>query len=334
MNDLWKEICFTLHDISASSSEELYEQKIIQSLEKLGWSRFREEIILKPNFQLGSSGSIKPDILVKLLEGNESFVIEVKKPSADIDNNSHKNQLFSYMRQLKLIFGLLIGNKIQIYYDGLANNTEWPILLKSIDISEKNQEGLIFIELFKKDSFSYRALECYAEKIITELATENHKQKLIELLVRSDYQGKIREFIINDLQQNWDNETIESVLGQVHIQIDYKANLASEPPSLHSQDEAKIGRLVKSYINQIVNYCENSEQELANLQSKEYSKKTFDINFPFLKKDNSIEQEEKKRYWKEKYLIRSEYYFVTSQWFAGSRSLFESYIAKITNTAR
>ena len=97
MSELWKEICFILHDISPSSSEDLYEQKIIQSLEKLGWSRFHKKIILKQSSQLGSGGTIITDVIVKSLDTNESFAIEVKKPSADIENQSHKRQLFSYM---------------------------------------------------------------------------------------------------------------------------------------------------------------------------------------------------------------------------------------------
>ena len=41
MNELWEEICFILRDIPASSNEDVYEQKIIQSLEKIDWSRFQ-----------------------------------------------------------------------------------------------------------------------------------------------------------------------------------------------------------------------------------------------------------------------------------------------------
>ena len=196
MNELWQEICFILQDISQSSNEELYEQKIIQSLEKLGWSGFHKEIILKQSSQLGSVGTIIPDIIVKSLDTNESFVIEVKKPSADIENLSHKRQLFSYMRQLKLEHGLLFGSKIQIYYDGKSNLTEDPILLRSIEISELNKDGLLFIDLFQKKSFSYFQLENFAEKHIKELTTESYIKKLREILFSSDYQNKIKKFII------------------------------------------------------------------------------------------------------------------------------------------
>jgi len=59
VNELWQEICFLLHDrISPSISEEMYEQKTIQSIEKLGWSQFHKEIILKQSYQLGSVGRI------------------------------------------------------------------------------------------------------------------------------------------------------------------------------------------------------------------------------------------------------------------------------------
>ena len=74
MNELWEEICFILRDIPASSNEDVYEQKIIQSLEKIDWSRFQKEIILKQNIQLGSAGEIIPDIVVKL-SGKNAFVI-------------------------------------------------------------------------------------------------------------------------------------------------------------------------------------------------------------------------------------------------------------------
>jgi hypothetical protein len=224
VNELWQEICFTLQDIPPHSSESYYEQKIIQSLEKLGWSRFKNEIVLKQNIQLGSSGKIIPDIIVKSLVNNESFVIEVKKPSADIENKSHKNQLFSYMRQLKLVNGLLIGNKIQIYYDGMHNYniSEDPVLLKSIEISELDKNGALFIDLFHKNSFSYDNLDHFAKKTIKEISIKRDKEKLYNLLISSEYKDKVLQFISNDLQQNWNSDTIDNVLTQLSLSINRK----------------------------------------------------------------------------------------------------------------
>lgn len=333
MNELWQEICFILHDISMSSGEELYEQKIIQSLEKLGWSRFRKEIILKQSHQLGSAGTIIPDIIVKSFDTNESFVIEVKKPSADIENTSHQKQLFSYMRQLKLQHGLLIGSKIQIYYDGDLNKTETPILLKSVDITESNEEGLLFAQLFQKKSFSYSQLKNFAEKTIKQLESESHKNKLQNLLLSQDYKKQIQQFIADDLRQNWDEDTIKTVLSKLSITIllkDVNPPTIDPVPPAPIQQGMKIGQMVRASMNQIIAYCKNSEKELSNLKSEIYSKITFDINYPFLKEVNSSDPKQD-RYWKDKYLINNKYYVVTSEWYKGSLPLFKAYLAKITN---
>jgi hypothetical protein len=332
VDELWQEICFILHgSISTSITEEMYEQKIIQSLEKLGWSQFRKEIILKQNYQLGSVGRIIPDIIVKLLDNNESFVIEVKKPSADIENSSHKNQLFSYMRHLKLEFGLLIGSKIQIYYDGKSNPTEEPILLKGIDFLNSNKDGLLFIELFQKKSFSYQKLEIFAEKRVKELATKYHKKKLLKLLLSEDYRQKILQFITDDLEQNWDKETISDILNELSISI---STVSKIPPNKlltveQTTQGMKIGQLVRSSMNQIISICEHSPNEIKNLESSTYSKATFNINYLFLKKVSSNAPKQEK-YWKGKYKINNEYYVVTSEWYKGSIPLFEAYIAKMS----
>ena len=231
MKELWEEICFILHgDISPSISEEMYEQKIIQSLEKMGWSRFRKEIILKRSIQLGSAGRIVPDIILKSLHNNQSFVIEVKKPSADIDNFSHKNQLISYMRQLKLEYGVLIGNQIQIYYDGKLNKEDDPILLASINFSESNQNGLSFINLFHKDTFSYENIEAYAKEKITNLEKEKQKNALLDLLLSSKYQNKMKEIIAENLHQEWDNEIVNNVLDQIIIILSHKKTTQPSHP--------------------------------------------------------------------------------------------------------
>jgi L-rhamnose mutarotase len=250
MNELWQEICFTLKDIPTHSDESRYEQKIIQSLEKLGWSKFKKEIVLKKNIQIGSSGRIIPDIIVKSLENNKSFVIEVKKPSANVENKSHKRQLFSYMRQLKLANGLLIGNKIQIYYDGVHNYnvSKAPILLKSIEISELDKNGALFIDLFHKNSFSYDDLDQFAKKTIKEISIKKDKEKLYSLLLSTEYKDKVLQFISDDLQQNWNSGTIDSVLTQLSLSIirkntellTNKNDFSQVPSSLNSSVMPKI----------------------------------------------------------------------------------------------
>lgn len=63
------------------------------------------------------------------------------------------------MRQLKLEFGILIGQGIQVFYDGDLAKQDDPVLLETIKFSKDLEKGLKFVELFAKDSFDKQALK-------------------------------------------------------------------------------------------------------------------------------------------------------------------------------
>ena len=90
----------------------------------------------------------------------------------------------------------------------------------------------------------------------------------------------------------------------------------------------KIGKLVKHHIEKVFKHCEAIDhEELERLQDKGYSKKTFNISFPFCSEVADILSEDEKRYWKKDiYPVRGKEFKVSSQWFAGSRTPFIKYI--------
>lgn len=78
----------------------------------------------------------------------------------------------------------------------------------------------------------------------------------------------------------------------------------------------KIGKLVKSFIKKIFYYCETiNHAELSNLMDGYYSKKTFDINFPFCTEVSKITPELSKRYWTTIYVVCGKSVRVSSQWY-------------------
>jgi len=82
-----------------------------------------------------------------------------------------------------------------------------------------------------------------------------------------------------------------------------------------------IGKLVKEHISKIFDYCETQNpDELFNLMNKEYSKRVFNINFPFCKEIKLIEDDgEYVRFWKKDYQVRNKNLRVCSQWVIGSK---------------
>ena len=153
----WNELCFVLKKSLASNiSEQLFELKVIQAMEKLGWSQYKGELSIRESIQIGSVNRIHPDITIKSDNGQNQFVVEIKRPSEDLSAERFRNQLHSYMRMTRVHLGLLIGNKIQVFADGSFLNSQEPILIEEISFIEDNIKGNKFIELFSKDNFSLR----------------------------------------------------------------------------------------------------------------------------------------------------------------------------------
>lgn len=220
LTERWHEVCFFLHQsISHSISEELFEQKVFQVLEKMGWSSFRKEIQPKQSIQVGSNSWIIPDITVKSQEKNFQFVVEVKKPSANIEDNNHKNQLFSYMRMLKSDFGLLIGSNIKIYYDGSLSDSEAPVLLSQFQFDESSEDGIRFIELFSKDTYSESQLKLFTEDMIIKIQAKKDYKKILNLIISEEYVGKLKNLIEGDLKEKYNDQAIYKALENVSIKI-------------------------------------------------------------------------------------------------------------------
>ena len=220
LTERWHEVCYFLHQsISPSISEELFEQKVFQVLEKMGWSSFRKEIQPKQSIQVGSNNWIIPDITVKSQEKNFQFVVEVKKPSANIEDSSHKNQLFSYMRMLKIEFGLLIGSNIKIYYDGLLSDSEVPVLLSQFQFDESSEDGIRFINLFSKDTYSENQLTQFTEEMFVKLQAKKDYKKILNIITSEEYVGKLRQLIGNDLKEVYNDQAIIKALENISIKI-------------------------------------------------------------------------------------------------------------------
>ena len=92
-------------------------------------------------------------------------------------------------------------------------------------------------------------------------------------------------------------------------------NTASETPTNTSDvyAELKIGRLAQFAFAHMAEQGKIVDEELALMQTAEYSKSEFDLQYPVLvKKDSKFD---KRRYYAKPLCIQGEYYMLCSQWF-------------------
>jgi hypothetical protein len=227
-NEKWNEICFLLSDnIRAEISENDFELNVIQALRVLDWKEYSGDLQIRPSFAIGASNRIIPDIIVNSVEKRNLFVIEIKQPSIPL-NTKFQQQLFSYMRQLKLQYGVLIGQVIQIFYDGDLTEYDDPILLETIDFEKDSQKGIKFVELFNKKDFTHDALNNFTKNILKNINRKNEQKVLLNKIISPDYELKILELIKLDLQKEYDGEIIDNVLQGLSLKITTKNAIESE----------------------------------------------------------------------------------------------------------
>lgn len=88
-----------------------------------------------------------------------------------------------------------------------------------------------------------------------------------------------------------------------------------------------IGKLVKDHVKKIFLYCETVDRdELFRLMDKEYSKRIFNIGYPFCKELSLLSEKELVRFWKTDYEVRNKNIRVCSQWVITSKDLFLNYL--------
>lgn len=219
MLDKWNQFVYYLcEDKKRNVDESKYHKGIEERLEFLNWNQFKKEILHKPNVSIGNGGHIQPDILVQK-DGKKQFVIEVKCPS-HIQKEKDRDQLVSYMRQLKLITGIYIGEHIEIFYDQPESDIAVSVL--KIPLELNNKRGAKFIELFSKERFNKDSIVEFCESRIKEMQHEESLNKIKDLLV-NDSQEQImtgmRMYLMEKYGDTFSEEDIVRMLKSLRFSV-------------------------------------------------------------------------------------------------------------------
>ncbi len=222
----WNEICYLINSHKkTNSSEILFQNEVENIFEKLGWSRFKNEIISKKRIRIGSVNTIEPDIAINHA-GKNVFVVELKHPNFSSSLN-HADQLISYMRQLKLDFGILIDKSFQLYYDEPTDD-EKPIKIYETTFIENNLEASNLITLFEKQNFDKEKLTNFCE---LKLEALNDKIIADDIVKNLEKQGEMKliELLIENLKDDYNETIIENVVNNLNITVKRKVEHIFKP---------------------------------------------------------------------------------------------------------
>lgn len=153
----------------------------------------------------------------------------------------------------------------------------------------------------------------------------------IELLANNDFKSRVLDPVLDVASNSSDNNElfIRSVQlinlfsnkGIRNINTERKEEITlneeKNVDNIKNNDnykDIKIGRLVRSTLPQLIRNKKVTKEEIEKMQTKEYSKEVFHLNYPILRKAKNGE-EKPLRYYKEKILAYGEEYFICSEWF-------------------
>lgn len=127
------------------------------------------------------------DIVIK--NGSKDlFVVELKRHTSH--ENQGREQLFSYLNQLKMNLGILVCDKLYIYdYDYKAKEAAFSAL--EIPFVTDNLDGSRFVELFSKENFDEQKIKEFIKaRSIKNSIEKELTQSLITDLLKAHFSEK------------------------------------------------------------------------------------------------------------------------------------------------
>ena len=205
------------------------------------------------------------------------------------------------------------GNKKDFnkYFSGYARN-----LVQSITKKYKKEIG--------------KCEHCGVSNLVLDAAHINGRGRkdIIDNILKKFRSGDIVEVNLMDFEKMFIiahqpiNQTIKILCKKCHRAYDNKPeeklNRVSnkKETTVHKTTEKlKVGKLVKSKMEELIEKDLLSDNEINKLQRADYSRQTLHIQYPLLRKARASDPNKIPKYWAGTKTIRGNKYFICSEWY-------------------
>jgi hypothetical protein len=152
------------------------------------------------------------------------------------------------------------------------------------------------------------------------LTNEEFGEKVLQPVVAATtFTSDTSELFMRSLQMyNMFSTTKSSTKRQTQSNYNPKGNKgldAIEVTDTQGLSEMKIGILARSILTRMLKNEEISQGEIALMQTEEYSKRTFDLQYPVLRRASLSNYKRPDRYWAGPVEAYGDRYFICSEWY-------------------
>ena len=188
-------------------------EEIVQS----SWEGLFSLVFNYADSEIDSQRSVKmgvetkrADIVIK--NGSEDlFVVELKRHVL----HEGREQLFSYLNQLKIDLGVLVCDKLYIYdYDFTVKDGAY----KEVEIAfvPDNPYGIKFVELFTKENFDKQKIREFIQKSNEKKSAENEIKKELSSTL-------LHDLLSSYLSKKYPEVDVEKILSKYNISLTSKS---------------------------------------------------------------------------------------------------------------
>lgn len=259
----WNLIVDGYQRLSSSLEAKIQTEWEMYCAELFGYKKLLHEIDSQRHLSVGSGGSIIPDIILRT-DNKDIFDIELKQYGLPFAQ-TFENQLISYLNQTHLSVGMIVCNKIYLYYYEYSSVT-----IEKIEISfvKDSEDGIALMDLMSKETFSPDRIKAYIDqKHMHEKSINEIKQQLA-----SDW---IKELVKLKLSEKYSKDDIDKALKTVTFKAIYNDATATMQTHAQSSTVTTI-YFPKTDISSIIQeWCKTKTQEgkmnfLHNCSNKKY----------------------------------------------------------------
>ena len=208
----WNEIVSEYND-NLNRKEDIV-QKTWEILFKLCFEYSKSNIDSQRPVQMGSTPKY-PDIIIKN-NGEDLFVVELKKHTRSDSKHDGQKQLFSYLNQLKIDLGILVWDNLYLFdYDYISKDDEFHVL--EIPFISENPNGVKFVELFSKENFDRQKIKDFIK--------ESNENKNMEIEMKNELTvNLVKELLSQYFSKKYPSIDVESIISEYNISL-MKKNL-------------------------------------------------------------------------------------------------------------
>ncbi|MCI5544513.1 MAG: hypothetical protein MR368_03460 [Azospirillum sp.] len=287
-----------------SSSWKIYHEEELEKLYNAALIEFSDCLIKKDKLPLGQFLKQAEIDVIGKSENNEFYVIDVAfhKNTCNYSGNGNSNEKNITKKLIRAAF-CLYG-----YFD--------------------TKKGYIIFATpkFGKTSLD-RTKQCITK--VKEFFSDNGFKFNVECICNEDFNSKI---VIPVTEKCNDNSDTAELFMRAYDLCTLTSNVKRKSKNSPTEPKIskikspfiKIGQIVKNYLIPTLLSDKISSTEVQKLQDADYSKQTFDINYPLLSKERIINGHA--RYYVSPLLIKGVKYYVCQEWFDRNYQKLETWL--------